>query len=143
MSVTGDGGGPLEPSGRIRRLTQAALNADQTIGRIDGVAGDLSLSLEEFNRVLARFDETIDRFGGLLDGLAVSIGTIDTVVGALACTQRNVDALLSGAERVVGTADWLLSPLTTLRLGWPGRATSGPDGKVGAGPASEGQEGGR
>ncbi|MDG3015549.1 hypothetical protein [Speluncibacter jeojiensis] len=134
MSVTGDGGGPLEPSGRIRRLTQAALNADQTIGRIDGVAGDLSLSLEEFNRVLARFDETIDRFGGLLDGLAASIGTIDTVVGALARTQRNVDALLSGAERVVGTADWLLSPLTALRRGWSqtqssiGGTRESPDG---------------
>ncbi|UGQ40868.1 hypothetical protein [Rhodococcus aetherivorans] len=96
--LTGPGDGT---SGRIRRLTQAALNADVTIARIEGVADGIGVSLANFDRVLGRFDEQLGDFAVAVDRLGASIDRVDL-------TLRKI-------ERIVDTADWLLTPVTATR----------------------------
>lgn len=102
-------------AGRIRRLTQAALNADVTIGRVEGVVGEIGTSLDYFRNVLGTFDGTLDKFGGTLDSLVTSIDGIDDVVDALSDTQKDLDGLVSALGEVVSTVNWLLTPVHVAR----------------------------
>ncbi|MDM7487696.1 hypothetical protein QYS60_16680 [Rhodococcus sp. GXMU-t2271] len=96
--LTGPGDGA---SGRIRRLTQAALNADATIARVERAAEGIGVSLANFDRVLGRFDEQLGDFAVAVDRLGASIDRVDL-------TLRRI-------ERIVDTADWLLTPVTAVR----------------------------
>nr|WP_271214145.1 hypothetical protein [Rhodococcus wratislaviensis]GLK41548.1 hypothetical protein GCM10017611_84240 [Rhodococcus wratislaviensis] len=112
---TGEAAGGVDTAGRIRRLTQAALNADVTIGRVDGVAHEIGTSLDEFTRVLGRFDALLDKFADGLGTFAGTVRSVDGVVGSLAATEQDLDELLLRVGRIVETVDWLLTPATAAR----------------------------
>ncbi|WP_016883239.1 MULTISPECIES: hypothetical protein [unclassified Rhodococcus (in: high G+C Gram-positive bacteria)] len=112
---TGVGADGVDTAGRIRRLTQAALNADVTIGRVDGVAHEIGTSLDEFARVLGRFDALLDKFADGLDTFAGTVRSVDGVVGSLTDPEQDLDELLLRVGRIVETVDWLLTPATAVR----------------------------
>jgi ABC-type transporter Mla subunit MlaD len=112
---TGVGADGDDTAGRIRRLTQAALNADVTIGRVDGVAHEIGTSLDEFARVLGRFDALLDKFADGLDTFAGTVRSVDGVVGSLTDPEQDLDELLLRVGRIVETVDWLLTPATAVR----------------------------
>lgn len=104
-----------EGAGRIRRLTQAALNADLTIGRVEGVLGEIGSSLDYFRNVLGTFDGALDRFGNTLDSLVTSIEGIDDVVDSLTGTQQSLDGLVADFGEIIATVNWLLTPVSIAR----------------------------
>ncbi|MFZ2173552.1 MAG: hypothetical protein WAW17_05840 [Rhodococcus sp. (in: high G+C Gram-positive bacteria)] len=104
-----------EVAGRLRRLTQAALNADVTMGRVDGVADEIGNSLDEFHRVLSRFEAMLDKFSAGLDGFADTVRSVDELVGFVAGTDQDLDQLLLRIGRIVETVDWLLTPAVVAR----------------------------
>lgn len=110
------GGGDRDGAGRIRRLTQVALNADLTIERVEGVIGEIGSSLDYFRNVLGTFDGTLDKFGSTLDSLVTSIDGIDEVVGALSDTQRSLDGLVTDFGEIIATVNWLLTPVVVARV---------------------------
>lgn len=102
-------------AGRIRRLTQAALNVDVTLGRVEETAAEIGTSLDYFREVLETFDGTLDTFSETLTALGGSIDDIDRMLGEMLGTRQGVEGLLERAERVLMTVDWVLTPLTVAR----------------------------
>lgn len=102
-------------SGRIKRLTQAALNVDATLDRVGGVADELGMSLDDFQRVLVRMDALLEKFGGSLDEFAGTIDELNSVVRPLTADPEGIAQLIERADRVAATVDWALTPLTWVR----------------------------
>lgn len=113
-----DEDGPDGPaSGRLRRLTKAALNADRTIGRVDHVAEGLAESIDDFDRMLEKFEKSIDRFTIVLDRMAGSLDSMEGALGEFSATQRRAERLLGRVDEIVATAGWVISPLSLARRG--------------------------
>lgn len=129
-------------SGRIKRLTQAALNVDATLDRVGGVAEDLGASLDDFQRVLGRMDALLERFGGSLDEFAGTIGELNSVVRPLTSDPDGVEELIARVERVVATVDWALTPLTWARAVTGGVPAAAREAAVRLGGIADGATGG-
>ena len=71
---TGRGTRPTQQ--RIRNLAQAALNADQTVGQLDGVITTLGATLSDLDASIKGLDHTLARFND-------TIGSIDTLAERL------------------------------------------------------------
>lgn len=124
-------------SGRIRRLTQAALNVDVTLGRVEETASQIGVSLGHFKDVLDTFDGTLTTFADTLTALGASIDDVDRMLAQILGTRQGPDGLLERAERVLTTVDWVLTPLTVTRrisLGALGAVTGRAAGRAVTGP---------
>jgi ABC-type transporter Mla subunit MlaD len=59
--------GSRPPRQRIKTLTQAAMNADVTVGQLEDVLGGLGDTLSDLNNSLSRLNEAVDRLDAGLD----------------------------------------------------------------------------
>ncbi|HXO53111.1 MAG TPA: ATPase [Mycobacterium sp.] len=104
MADRGGKAGARTGTERIRKLAQAALNADVTVDQVDTILEglgetlvDLSNSTGNLDATLARFNETISQINELAPRLIAVVDRLESIV--------------SRVERIVGIGESVMSPL--------------------------------
>jgi ABC-type transporter Mla subunit MlaD len=107
MTVMADRGGrPGTRSGpeRIRKLAQAALNADVTVDQIDTILAGLSETLIDLNNSTANLDATLERFND-------TINRINELAPRLTAVVDRLEGIVQRVERIVGIGEAAVAPL--------------------------------
>ncbi len=90
---------------RIRKLAQAALNADVTVEQVDTILeGGLSETLEDLNSSTANLDATLERFNETINQINELAPRLNAVVGRM-------EGIVDRVERIVGLGESVISPL--------------------------------
>lgn len=91
---------------RIRKLAQAALNADVTVEQVDTILeGGLSETLEDLNSSTANLDATLERFNETINQInELAPPRLNAVVGRM-------EGIVDRVERIVGLGESVISPL--------------------------------
>jgi len=89
---------------RIRKLAQAALNADVTVEQVDTILEGLSETLEDLNNSTANLDATLERFND-------TINRIDELAPRLHAVVDRMEGIVGRVERIVGVGESVISPL--------------------------------
>ncbi|MEZ0339713.1 ATPase [Mycobacterium sp. pV006] len=89
---------------RIRKLAQAAMNADVTVEQVDTILEGLSGTLEDLDRSTANLDATMERFNG-------TIGRIDELAPRLIAILDRMEGIVTRVERIVGVGESVIMPL--------------------------------
>jgi ABC-type transporter Mla subunit MlaD len=113
MTVMADksaGGRP--PRQRIRTLTQAAMNADVTVGQLEGVLGGLGDTLTDLNTSLSNLNNAIDRLDRGLDHFEATLGRIDDLMKRLVTLVAPVEAIVERIDYMVGVGETVMSPFS-------------------------------
>jgi hypothetical protein len=106
MAVMADKGGRPVRTGpeRIRKLAQAALNADVTVDQVDTILAGLSETLVDLNSSIGNLDVTLERFNE-------TINSINELAPRLIAVVNRMEGIVSRAERIVGIGESVMSPL--------------------------------
>lgn len=97
---------PVRTGGeRIRKLAQAALNADVTVEHVDTILESLSETLEDLNRSTGNLDATLVRFNE-------TINSINELAPRLHGVVDRMEGIVVRVERIVGIGESVISPLT-------------------------------
>ena len=108
---------------RIKTLTQAALNADMTVGQVEALLvdlestvvdlnqsiGGLNITMERFNDTITRIDElaprlfgVVERMERIVERVEVMVGVGETVLAPVAATENAVRRVLLAVRRSAG-----------------------------------------
>ena len=113
MSLMADkGAGGRPPRQRIKTLTQAAMNADVTVGQLEDVLGGLGDTLTDLNNSLTHLNEAVDRLDGGLDHFEATLARIDDLMGRLVTLVAPVEAIVERIDYMVGVGEMVMSPLS-------------------------------
>ena len=106
MAVMADKGGKPPRTGpeRIRKLAQAALNADVTVEQVDTILEGLSETLIDLNNSTANLDATLERFND-------TINSINELAPRLIAVVERLEGIVSRVERIVGMGESVMLPL--------------------------------
>jgi ABC-type transporter Mla subunit MlaD len=104
--------GSRPPRQRIRTLTQAAMNADVTVGQLEDVLGGLGDTLSDLNNSLSRLNEAVDRPDAGLDHFESTLVRIDDLMGRLVTLVAPVEAIVDRIDYMVGVGELVMSPLS-------------------------------
>jgi len=106
MAVMADKGGKPTRTGpeRIRKLAQAALNADVTVEQVDTILEGLSETLIDLNNSTGNLDATLERFND-------TINSINELAPRLIAVVERLEGIVSRVERIVGIGESMMSPL--------------------------------
>jgi ABC-type transporter Mla subunit MlaD len=97
---------PVRTGGeRIRKLAQAALNADVTVEQVDTILEGLGGTLDDLDRSIGGLDTTLARFNG-------TITAIDEVASSLIAAIERLDGIVSRVERIVEIGESLVAPIS-------------------------------
>jgi ABC-type transporter Mla subunit MlaD len=89
---------------RIRKLAQAALNADVTVGQVDTILEGLSETLIDLNNSTGNLDATLERFND-------TISRINELAPRLNAVVDRLEGIVERVERIVGIGESVISPL--------------------------------
>ena len=92
-------------SERIRKLAQAALNADVTVEQVDTILEGLSATLTDLNKSTENLDATLVRFND-------TISSINELAPVLHGVVDRMEGIVVRVERIVGIGESVISPLT-------------------------------
>ena len=107
MSVMADKGGRTGArtgTERIRKLAQAALNADVTVDHVDTILEGLSETLIDLNNSTGNLDATLVRFNE-------TINHINELAPRLTAVVDRMERIVERIERIVGIGESVMSPL--------------------------------
>jgi len=108
MTVMADKGGkagaPRTGTERIRKLAQAALNADVTVDQVDTILEGLGATLVDLNNSTGNLDATLERFNE-------TINHINELAPRLIAVVDRMESIVSRVERIVGIGESVMSPL--------------------------------
>jgi ABC-type transporter Mla subunit MlaD len=106
MAVMADKGGKPVRTGpeRIRKLAQAALNADVTVAQVDTILEGLSETLVDLNNSTGNLDSTLERFNE-------TINHINELAPRLNAVVDRMERIVERVERIVGVGESVMSPL--------------------------------
>jgi ABC-type transporter Mla subunit MlaD len=107
MTVMADKGGKAGArtgTERIRKLAQAALNADVTVDQVDTILQGLSETLVDLNNSTGNLDTTLERFNE-------TINQINELAPRLFAVVDRLEAIVSRVERIVGIGEAAVAPL--------------------------------
>jgi hypothetical protein len=107
MTVMADRGGKAGArtgTERIRKLAQAALNADVTVDQVDTILVGLSETLVDLNNTTGNLDATLARFNE-------TISRINELAPRLIAVVDRLESIVSRVERIVGIGESVMSPL--------------------------------
>jgi division protein CdvB (Snf7/Vps24/ESCRT-III family) len=107
MAVMADKGGRTGPrtgTERIRKLAQAALNADVTVDQVDTILEGLSETLVDLDNSTGNLDATLARFNE-------TINQINELAPRLIAVVDRLEGIVSRVERIVGIGESVMSPL--------------------------------
>jgi methyl-accepting chemotaxis protein len=100
----GKPGGRTGPE-RIRKLAQAALNADLTVEQVDTILAGLSETLVDLDSSTENLDATLERFNE-------TINHINELAPRLTAVVDRMERIVERVERIVGVGESVMSPLT-------------------------------
>lgn len=103
--------------GRIRTLTQAALNADVTVSQVDALLVDMADTLEIMSRLTTQLDTTMGRFND-------TITKIDELAPRMNGVVDRMEAIVVRVENIVSLAETLISPISATENAVRGLFTS-------------------
>ena len=105
MSVMVDKGGKPTRTGpeRIRKLAQAALNADVTVEQVDTILAGLTETLVDLDNSTSNLDTTLERFN-------VTINSINELAPRLIAVVDRLEGIVARVERIVGIGESVISP---------------------------------
>lgn len=89
---------------RIRKLAQAALNADVTVGQVDTILEGLSETLEDISKSTGNLDATLERFND-------TISRINELAPRLHAVVDRMEGVVGRVERIVGIGESVILPL--------------------------------
>jgi ABC-type transporter Mla subunit MlaD len=113
MSVMADkSAGSRPPRQRIKTLTQAAMNADVTVGQLEDVLGGLGDTLTDLNNSLTRLNNAVDRLDGGMDHFEATLGNIDDLMKRLVTLVAPVEAIVERIDYMVSVGETVMSPLS-------------------------------
>jgi ABC-type transporter Mla subunit MlaD len=107
MTVMADKGGKPARTGpeRIRKLAQAALNADVTVDQVDTILVGLSETLVDLNNSTENLDATLERFNE-------TINSINELAPRLNAVVDSIEGFVARVERIVGIGESVMAPWT-------------------------------
>lgn len=91
---------------RIKTLTQAALNADMTVGQVESLLVDLELTVVDLNKSIGSLDTTMARFNE-------TITSIDELAPRLVNMVERLEGIVNRVEAMVDIGEAVTSPLAT------------------------------
>jgi ABC-type transporter Mla subunit MlaD len=97
---------------RIKTLTQAALNADKTVGQVEDVLDSLGTTMKELNSSLSALNATVERLEGGLDHLEGTLSSLDDLAKRLIAFVAPVEAIVERIDYLVGVGETVMSPLS-------------------------------
>jgi len=103
-------GGPERS--RIKTLTQAALNADKTVGQVEDVLDSLGETMKELNSSLSTLNATVERLGSGLDHLEGTLSRLDDLAKRLIVLVQPVEAIVERIDYMVSVGETVMSPLS-------------------------------
>jgi hypothetical protein len=89
---------------RLKTLTQAALNADMTVGQVETILVDLSNTLADLDRATEALEATMARFNDTIDKIEVLPPKMLMVV-------ERMESIVGRVEVIVGVAETFVSPI--------------------------------
>ena len=101
---------------RIRKLAQAALNADVTVEQVDTILEGLSETLIDLNNSTGNLDATLERFND-------TINKINELAPRLIAVVERLEGVVSRVERIVGIGESMMSPLAATEQAVRGAVT--------------------
>lgn len=106
MTVMADKSGKPVRTGpeRLRKLAQAALNADVTVEQVDTILEGLSETLDDLNSSTANLDATLERFND-------TINQINQLAPRLNAVVDRMERIVGRVERIVGMGESVMLPL--------------------------------
>ncbi|MYR06341.1 hypothetical protein GTV32_08430 [Gordonia sp. SID5947] len=110
---SGDGVRPAERQ-RIKKLAQAALNADVTVDQVEAILTDLGDVLVDMNKTIGGLDGAIDTLDGTLSRLSGTLDQVDSTVVTMGDVVDRLERVVSRVEILVGIGEAALRPLGAL-----------------------------
>jgi ABC-type transporter Mla subunit MlaD len=108
MAVMADKGGgrPATRTGteRIRKLAQAALNADVTVDQVDTILVGLTETLSDLDKSTSTLDTTLERFNE-------TINQINELAPRLFAMVDRLEAIVARVERIVDLGEAAVAPI--------------------------------
>ncbi len=89
---------------RIRKLAQAALNADVTVEQVDTILEGLGETLDDLNHSTRNLDATLERFND-------TINQINELAPRLHSVVDRMEGIVVRVERIVDVGESMISPL--------------------------------
>ena len=103
-------GGPERS--RIKTLTQAALNADKTVGQVEDVLDGLGETMKELSSSLSALNATVERLGNGLDHLEGTLSSLDDLAKRLIVLVQPVEAIVARIDYMVSVGETVMFPLS-------------------------------
>ena len=111
--VTTDSGEDGHERQRFRKLAQAAMNADVTVGQLDTIIGDLGGALTDFDRAMGEFDRTLGSFGAAMDDFSATLARVDSTVTKMVAVVERIERVVGRVENIVDVAETLIAPVAS------------------------------
>ncbi|MEZ5210712.1 hypothetical protein MYK68_05270 [Gordonia sp. PP30] len=99
---------------RLRKLAQAAMNADQTVDQVEGILGDMGPVLEGLSTTVASLDGSIDSLDVTLERLNTSLDNVDSTVNRMAGVVTRLERIVTQVEGLVAIAETALRPISAV-----------------------------
>lgn len=103
MAEKGGKAGARTGTERIRKLAQAALNADVTVDQIDSILEGLGETLVDLNDATGNLDATLERFNE-------TINHINELAPRLTSMVERLEGIVERVERIVGLGEAAVAP---------------------------------
>lgn len=114
---------------RIRKLAQAALNADQTVGQVESLITDMAPLLEGLTRTATALDATLANMDATIARMDATLRKVDATVDQMGTVVGRLEAVTGRVEQVVLIAEAAIRPLGVVESA--GRAIAGRLGILG------------
>ncbi|MCF8572062.1 hypothetical protein L5G32_17480 [Gordonia sp. HY002] len=96
---------------RLRKLAQAAMNADQTVGQVETLLADMGPLLMGLTRTTGSLDETLAGMDATIAKMDATLNKVDTTVEQMATVVGRLEAVTSRVEQVVLIVEAALRPI--------------------------------
>ncbi len=108
---------------RLRKLAQAAMNADQTVDQVEGILGDMGPVLAGLTGTIGDLDGAIDNLESTLVRLNHSLDNVDDTVNRMAGVVTRLERVVSQVEVLVAIGETAMKPLGVIESA--GRGVAG------------------
>lgn len=96
---------------RLRKLAQAAMNADQTVDQVESIVGDIGPVLAGLTGTIGDLDGAIEKLEGTLDRLNTSLDNVDSTVNRMAGVVTRLERVVGQVEALVQIGETAMWPI--------------------------------
>lgn len=99
---------------RLKKLAQAALNADETVDQVNEILVGLGTTLGDMDKTISKLDGAIDDLNPTLVKFAETIDNVNEAVAGLGEITARLERIVTRVEAIVGIAEVALKPVGAL-----------------------------